>query len=174
MRLIVIKQASDLQTLSRSLFNDSGNSTGNAAAHNATLDRIKSLNPQVDFQRMEAGTALLLPDAPDLKDTESQSIAGDSFADFTSHLTEGLRIAAQRAGSGAKVLDVEREAVTAVLTTDAVKRQIESDRLLEKQLGDVSEAFTNERKEMQKALKQVKAIQEVAEAELTALAKLLR
>lgn len=110
MRLIVIKQASDLLTVSRTLFNDGGNSNGIAAAHNATLERIKSLNPQVDFHRIEAGTVLLLPDAPELKDSETQSIAGDAFADFNSHLTEGLRTAAQRVSSGAKALDAEREA----------------------------------------------------------------
>ena len=174
MRLIVIQQASDLLTLSRTLFSDGPNSTGNAAAHSATLERIRSLNPQVDFQRMEAGTVLLLPDVPDLKDTESQSIAGDSFADFTSHMPEGLRTVAQRLSGGAKALDAEREAVTAVLTIDAVKRQIRSDRLLEKQLADASEAFTTERKEMQKAAQQVKTMQVAVADELAALAKLLR
>jgi len=173
-RFIVVNESSDLLTLSRTLFHDGGNSTGNAAVHNATLDRIKSLNPQVDFNRMEAGTVLLLPDTPDLKDTDSQSIAGDAFADFASHLTEGLGTAAQRVSSGAKALDAEREAVTAMLTTDAVKRQIESDPLLRKQLEDTSEAFTTEQKEIKKAAKEVKTMQVAVRDELAALAKVLR
>jgi hypothetical protein len=173
-RFIVVNESSDLLTLSRTLFNDGGNSTGNAAVHNATLDRIKSLNPQVDFSRMEAGTVLLLPDTPDLKDSASQSIAGDAFADFASHLTEGLGTAAQRVSSGTDALVAEREAVTAMLTTDAVKRQVESDPLLEKQLEAASEALATEQEEMREAAKQVQTMQVAVANEMAVLAKLLR
>lgn len=173
MRLIVIKQASDLLTLSKTLFNDGADCAGIAAAHNVTLDRIKSLNPQVDFNRMEAGTVLLLPDAPDLKDTESQSIAGDAFADFTSQLTEGLGIAAQHLSGGIDALKAERKAVTAVLATNAVKREVDSDQSLRKQLEAATESFATEQKEMQEAARQVQTMQLAVAEDLAVLANLL-
>lgn len=174
MRIIVIKEAADLQTLSSTLFNIDSSATGNAVAHKATLERIKSLNPQVDFQSMAAGTVLLLPDAPELKDSESQSIAGDAFADFTNHLTEGFKTVVKRVRSGAKVLAADREAVTAVLTTEAVKNLIKSDSLLEKQLDGASKEFSIEQEKALEAAKQVDLMQEAVALELTALAGLLR
>lgn len=173
MRLIVIKQASDLQTLSSELFNSGSKSTSKAVVGNATLERIKSLNPHVDFQRIEAGTVLLLPDTPELKDSKTQSVAGDAFADFSTHTIEGLKTVAERIRTGADALELERTAVAAVLKTAAVKRQIESDPLLKKQLDDASADFTAEQNRAQEAMKQVKAMQDAAVEELKALERLL-
>ncbi|UUZ68693.1 hypothetical protein LP416_01755 [Polaromonas sp. P2-4] len=175
MRLIVIKQASDLQTLSARLLKKPAAGNGEAKqVSQATLEQVKLLNPHVDFQRMEAGTVLLLPDSPELNDKDSQSLTGNAFDDFITHTSEGFKALAQRVRTSADTLAAERSAVNAVLKTAAVKRQIESDPLLQKQLDAASEEFTAAQKKAQEAAKQVDAMQKAVAEELGALGRLLR
>lgn len=174
MRIIVIKEASDLQSLTTRLFNEVSQSNGNIEANNAMFERIKSLNPHVDFKRLEAGTVLLLPDSPELKDSESRSLTGDAFADFSKHATEGLDTIAERVRAGAKASATERTNVTAALKTPAVERQIESDPLLKRQLVDAREKFVAEQKKEQVALKHLESMQKAVAKELAAFADLLR
>lgn len=173
MRIIVIKEASDLQSLTTRLFNEVSQSNGKTEAV-AMFERIKSLNPHVDFKRLEAGTVLLLPDSPELKDSESRSLAGDAFADFSKHATEGFDTIAERVRAAAKALATERTNVIAALKTPAVERQIESDSLLKRQLIDAREEFVAEQKKEQGALKQLESMQKAVAKELAALAGLLR
>src|SRR5690349_16934472 len=128
MRLIVIKQASDLQALSNKLLIKKPGGT-------ATLDRLKALNPHVDFNRIEAGTVLLLPDTPDVKadDKDTRSVAGDAFEDFVKETAEGFKSVAERVSRASESLATDRAAANAVLKIAAVRRQIESDPLLKKQ-----------------------------------------
>ena len=173
MRLIVINQDHDLQTLSRKLFGSGSKSSDEAVVGNATFERIKLLNPHVDFQHIEVGTVLLLPDRPELNDSESQSIAGDTFADFTGHVTMGFKTVTQRVQTSAEALAADRTAVTNVLKTTTVKQQIESDPLLKKQLDEASDEFAAELKQAQNAAKQVDAMQKSVAEELRAIAELL-
>ena len=169
MRIIVIKQASDLQALS-------GKILGKKAAGSATLERVKALNPHVNFERIEAGTVLFLPDAPDLKsgDKDSKELGGDAFDDFVRDIADGFDSAAARTKSAAAGLSAERGAVTDVLKLATVKRLLESDAALKKQLDEAADEFATEQKELQTAAKQLEALQKIASDELAALAPLLR
>jgi len=162
MRILVIKQASDLQTLSNKL-NTGGKSTGKA-----TLEHIKSLNPHVDFQRIEAGTVLLLPDAPELKDSDSQPIAGDAFADLANQMEKGFNTIIQRVRSGAEALVAERAAVVAILSASGVRRH-KGDQLLAMQLEDAGKEFTVAQKKALEAENLVEAMQAAVKEELVAL-----
>lgn len=174
MRLIVIKQASDLQTLSASLLKKPAAGNGDAKeVSQATLDQVKMLNPHVDFQRMEAGTVLLLPDNPELSDKDSQSLTGNAFDDFVTDTNAGFKALAQRVRTSADTLAAERAAVNAVLKTAAVKRQIDNDPLLQKQLDEASSEFTDEQKKTQEAIRQVETMQKDMSAELDALKAML-
>ncbi len=168
MRVILIKQASDLQALTTRL-------VGKKPGSSATLDRVKALNPHVDFNRIEAGTVLLLPDASDIKadDKDSRSLAGDAFDDIVRHAEEGLKATAGRVRKAADELAADRAAIAAVIKTAAVKRLIESDPLLKKQLEDAGEASTAAQKNVQEAAKQVQAMQKMVDEELAALRQLL-
>jgi hypothetical protein len=175
MRLIVIKQASDLQSLSARLLKKP--SGGRASSHEigqATLEQVKQLNPHVDFQRIDAGTVLLLPDTPELKDTDSQSLAGDAFEDFITHTSEGFKAVAQRMRNNAETLAADRAAVNATVKTAAVKRLIESDPLLKKQLDEVSSEFSDEQKKTQEAARQLEAMQKDMNVELAVLKGMLK
>ena len=175
MRLIVIKQAADLQALSVSLFKKS--TSGDGHSHEATqaaLEQVKLLNPHVDFARIDAGTVLLLPDTHELKDTDSQSIAGNAFEDFVAHTSEGFKAVAHRMRSSADALAADRADVNAVLKTAALKRQIESDPLLKKQLDEANTEFTDAQKTAQEATRQVETMQKDMNIELAALRAMLK
>ena len=177
MRLIVIDQASDLQTaLNARLLKKPAGRKGKAGANEvsqATLDQVKRLNPHVDFQRLEAGAVLLLPDSPELNAKDGQSPGGDAFEDFAAHTSEGFKGVVQRMGLNAEALAVDRTAVNAVIKTAAVKRQIEGDPLLQKQLDEANSEFTDAHKKAQEAAGQVEAMQKDVNAELEALRKML-
>lgn len=178
MRLIVIEQASDLQTaLGARLVKRPAGGKGKAGASEisqATLDQVKRLNPHVeDFQHLEAGAALLLPDAPDLSARDSLSPDGNSFEDFAAHATEGIKAVAQRMRLSAEALAGDRAAVNAVLKIAAVKRQIDSDPLLQKQFDEANSEFAEAQKKAQEAANQVEAMQKEMSAELEALRKML-
>ena len=172
MRLIVIEQASDWTAVSATLLKKPASGKAGAAS-DATLEQVKRLNPHVDFQRLEAGTVLLLPDSPELSAKDSQVLADNAFEDFVAHAGEGLQAVAQRMRLGAEALAADRSAVTAVLKIAAVKRQIESDPLLQKQLDEASGEFTDAQKQAQDAVSQVEAMQKEMNAELDALRKML-
>ncbi|MEO5658424.1 MAG: hypothetical protein ABIQ90_01325 [Polaromonas sp.] len=175
MRHIVIKQASDLPALSASLFKKpAGGKGASREISQATLDQLKRLNPHVDFQHIDAGTVLLLPDTPELKNTDSQSLAGNAFEDFVAHASEGFKAVAQRMRISADALAADRADVNAVLKTAMVKRQIESDPLLKKQLDEANNEFSDELKKAQEASRQVEAMRKDLNTELAALRAMLK
>lgn len=53
----------------------------------------------MNFQRLKAGTVLLLPDSPELNDKDSQSLTGNSFEDFITHTSEGFEAVVKRVGT---------------------------------------------------------------------------
>lgn len=175
MRLIVIQQISDLQVLSaRLLGNAAGGHAGTQEVSQATLEQIKMLNPHADFQRLEVGTVLLLPDTPELKDAaDSQSLAGNSIEDFAKRTREGLEAVAQRMRSGAEALAADRADVTAVLKTTAVKRLIESDPLLKKQLDEAGGEFSDAQKQAKEASRQLEIFQTGLDVEFQILRKMV-
>jgi hypothetical protein len=171
MRVIVIKQATDLANLRTMLFNGANGAT--PAAADASIERLQALNPHVDFQRIAAKTVLLLPDDPVMAASGSRTIADDAFAEFSANLGAGFKVAAERARVGAEALAAERAAVTEAMKNPVVARQIEADPLLREQLAHAGEASAAEQKAAQAAIKQVDAMRKMATEELRALRELL-
>ena len=167
MRVIIIKQATDLQALTAKLV---GRKSGSA-----TLERVKALNPHVDFNHIQPGTAIMLPDAPDLKasDKDAHSVGDDSFEQFTRDTLEGFKAAAERVRTASDAAAADRAAVTAVLKTAVAKRQVESDPLLRKQLDEVAEESAAEQKRFKDAARQVEVLQKAVAEELAVMGKLL-
>lgn len=165
MRVLLLKQASDLQTLTTRLVGSSS----------ATLERLKALNPHVDFNRIEPGTVLLLPDTPDMDagDKDTRSPAGDALDDLVRHVKDGFQAAAARAASAGDDLAADRGAIAAAAKTAAFRRLVESDPLLKKQLDEAGEASDAELKKIREAAKQVEAMGMAAADELAALRRLL-
>jgi hypothetical protein len=177
MRVIVIKQATDLASLRTMLFKGANATRPAAAAPSSTADasmkRLQELNPHVDFQRIAAKTVLLLPDDPATAGSDSRSIADDAFDDFSAHIAAGFKTAAERARASAEAGAAERAAVTEALRDPVVARLIEADPLLREQLARAAEASAAEQKAAQAAIKQVDAMRKTAAEELRALRELL-
>ena len=170
MRTIVIKQSTDLQALGMRLI---GKKTGGSV----TLERLKSLNPHVDFNHLERGTVLLLPDTHDLKtsnDKDIRSPARDAIDDFSKDAEAGFKVATERIMNAADALNADLSALSATVKTTAVKRLIDSDPMLKKQLEESREAGNNEQKGVQEAVRQVQALQKMVDEELAALGQMLR
>lgn len=170
MRIIVIKESTDLQALGTQLI-------GKKTDGSITLERLKSLNPHVDFNHLERGTVLLLPDAHEPKtsnDKDTRSPARDAIDDFSKDAEAGFRVAAERVRNAAEALNADLGALSAAVKSAAVKRLIDSDPLLKQQLEDAREAGNNEQKGVQEAVRQVQALQKMVGEELAALGRMLR
>jgi hypothetical protein len=171
MRVIVIKQATDLASLRTMLFKSSNGAT--PAAADASIERLQALNPHVDFQRIAAKTVLLLPDDPVMGASGSGTIADDALAEFSANLGAGFKVAAERARVGAEAVAAERAAVTQAMKNPVVAKQIEADPLLREQLARAGDASAAELKNAQAAIKQVEAMRKTATEELRVLRELL-
>ena len=170
MRLLVVKQASNLQSLSSQLLDGGSKPAANSAARTAALESVKLLNPHVDFRHIEAGTVLALPDSPEFKDSQVRSIDGDAFASFANDATDGLNAIAQRVGGRIDALTSDHDEFTAVLKTGPVQNAV----LLRTQLSNADHAFDSEQKKAQSAAMQLKAMKQAIEKELRALGSLVR
>lgn len=87
MRVTVIDKK-NLQVFSKLL----GDKIGSGSA----LERLKNLNPHVDFKKIEPGTVLLIPDAPGFRDAESFSVTGGAFDALREQMLASVDIAASR------------------------------------------------------------------------------
>jgi len=166
MRMIVIKQATDLPALGARLL-------GAGAAHEGALQGLQRLNPHVDFGRLEPGTVLLVPDQPGLCAGESRSVSGEAFDAFEEQVNASVNAAVARVRSGHEALAAQRQEVAALLKSAAVRRLIESDPDLKQELDAAAQVFKQDQQQAKEAEKTMQLLQEQAKAELAALAKLL-
>jgi len=168
MRLVVIKQPTDLQTLAGTLLRKG--TPQDAVA--STLDRVKTLNPHVDLARIGAGTVLVLPDAPAIADNAGNSPGSDAFSGFGADVTAGFTAAAWVVSASVDALTANRAAVAAVLKTAAVRRLIDSDPALKQQVDSTAAQFDVEKRQAGDAVKQFESLRKRATDELAVLAKL--
>lgn len=168
MRMFVIKEETDLAGLSAKLLRARLPETSADAA----IDRLKALNPHVDFTRLAAGTVLLVPDTPELKKGASTSLGGETFEAFVKEVDTGLRSSSARVKQGFERLSVDRTSVSDVLKTAAVKRLVESDPALKKQLESADAQFKEDERKERAAQELLKTTQKQAIEELTGLARL--
>lgn len=151
MRMLVIKQDTDVEALAGSLLSARlGDSQGAAA-----LARLQALNPHVDFRRLRAGTVLLVPSERAFKASASDSVAGQALAGFTETVQTALNAAVERTRAGLESRATERTDVQAVFRLAAVKRLLDSDPELKQFATDASKSFQDDErlsKENERAL----------------------
>ena len=168
MRMIVVKQPSDLQGLADKLIKP-----GRARA-NVSLDTLRALNPHVDFARIDAGTVLLVPDHPDFDGGEASSIGGAAFESLAKDALAGLEAAASRMRAGFDRQDALRKEVNAALRGAAFKRLVEADEALRKQAGEVESRFKVDAKRASITMTQLASIEKALKGELEAMAQRLK
>jgi len=167
MRIFITKTDTDLAALSTTLLRK-------PAEGGVTLDRVRALNPQVeDFQKLAAGTVLILPDTPGIKAGAGTAPGADNLSDLASDLGSGLKAVNTRFASRIDDIKAERAAVTTVLKTAAVKRLVDSDPALSKQLAAADAEFKREQKRVAESETQLAEVQKTALTEFARLQKLL-
>jgi len=167
MRILNLKTPTDLNTLGNTLLKD-------PSATSATLERIKALNPHVaDFQRLAAGTVLILPDAADLKPDVGSALGAEGFGDLALKASSGIRALATRAANRLDTLVADHAAVKDSLKAAAAKRLVESDPLLVQRLKAVDAQFKIDQKAAKEKKAQFDEIQKAAEEAFKRLLKLL-
>ncbi|MBB4842908.1 hypothetical protein HNP55_001423 [Paucibacter oligotrophus] len=160
MRFIQLHKAADLQALTKKI-------SGNAA----TLAQAQKLNPHLDLNKLAPGSVLLLPDSAELGD--GKALATDSWDDFQARATSSLSALNQRARSQVETLKTERQGLTTLFKSAALKRLQDADPALKKQLDAAGEQASADQKAAETAAAQLEEMQKLLGGELGRLGKLL-
>jgi uncharacterized phage infection (PIP) family protein YhgE len=167
MRIFVTKTDTDLQALSQQLLR-------RPSAASTTLERVMALNPHVkNFERLAAGTVLILPDAPDLKAGAGVAAGSEGLGDLLDEVSAGLQAITERVGAGFAQLETDYTAVTSALKSAASKRLVEGDPALKQQLESAVARYKEDRKRAADTGSQLKEARTQTIAELAQLQKLL-
>ena len=166
MRMIVIEQATDLQALTTRLL-------GVKAGAGASLDALKQLNPHVDFGKLGAGTVLLVPDLPGLRNDQATSIGGQAFGTFSQQVLADFDAAATRVQAGHAARLTDQRELAALFKGSALKRAFEADPELKAQADAAAQVFKQDPIDAKAADEALKALKQGLGTELAALAKLL-
>jgi len=167
MRIFITKTDTDLAALSATLLRK-------PADAGAALERVRALNPHVeDFQNLAAGTVLILPDTGDIKAGAGTTLGADTVSDLASDLGSGLKAVSSRFTSRVEDVKEDRAAVVATVKLAAVKRLIDTDPALAKQLESSDAEYKREQKRVAEAEAQLAEVQKVAVAEFARLQKLI-
>ena len=156
MRVLVINSRSDVQQL-------------------RSRPDIEKLNPHVDFKKLETGTVLLIPDPPAAAGAaaEGLSIQGQAFEDLRVEVSKALEASGARVRRGYEALSEEAKELNATLKLAAVKRAVDADPELKQQVDAAAAVFKQDAADAKTADQTLRAIQQQATDELSALSKLL-
>jgi hypothetical protein len=169
MRMLTIRNDTDLQELS-SLLLDARLSR---ARSDAALDALQAVNPHADLKKLRAGTVLFVPETSGFKASASVSVQGNALGDFQQMVRNVLGQAAEKLKAGNATRAGERDAVAAVIGTAAVKRILDSDAELMKQVTEETKASEEDQKQADQAEQALAAASRAVLAKLTELSKLL-
>jgi vacuolar-type H+-ATPase subunit I/STV1 len=158
MRMFILKQGQDLQTLSSRL------------GGSASISRLKALNPHLDLDRLEPGTVLLVPDGID----DADSVAGAVFDGLAGDVKEGLKAATARVRGTQAKSEALRKDVSAILKSAAFKRAVESDADLKKQTDAADARFKADQAKGKQTEESLSALEQLVNEELAVLGKLVR
>ncbi len=166
MRMIVVKQASDLQAVTGRLIRP-----GSGAQATVSIEALRALNPHLDFARLDAGTVLLVPDHPDFDGGDAESVGGEAFDSLAKDALAGLDAAAARMRAGFERREAQRKEVGAALRSATFKRAAEADEALRKQGAEAEARLKEDAKRAASATATLAQIEQGLKAELTALAQ---
>lgn len=163
MRMLVLKQGQDLQSLATRL--------KAAGAGGLTIDRLQALNPHLDITRLVPGAVLLVPDGVG---DDADSVAGAVFDGLASDVREGLASATARVRSGYARAEAVRKDVAAAVKLATFKRVLEGDAELKKQLATAETRFKADQAQAKQTDESLGALVKLIDEELAVLGKLVR
>ncbi|GAB4563020.1 MAG: hypothetical protein IV105_23275 [Rhizobacter sp.] len=166
MRTIIVKQATDLESLAQRV-------TGNPNRVEAVAASIRRLNPHVVAGRVPAGTVLLLDDDPGLDRKATRAAAAPQAEDLVDELKVMIEetIAASLQGLGRRAQ--ERKDVADALKAPAMKRVIEADPDLASRAASASADLKKEQVQDKQTEARLKELQVSALADIDALLQAL-
>lgn len=127
----------------------------------------------MNLEKIPAGTVLLIPDLPGLREGESSSVMGDAFDAVREGLLASVDAVGARVRGSYEALRAQQKEVSAVVKSAAFRRAL-ADPTLSEQVEAGTQVFKQDREEAKAADETLKALKEKAGAELAALAKLLQ
>lgn len=166
MRMIVVKQSTDLQALGARLF-------GANALSEGALHGLQRLNPHVDFARIESGTVVLVPEQAGLREGQSASVGGAAFEVFSEQARTALDEIAARVRSGHEARLAQQKDFGALLTSRTLKELLNADPDLKSELDVAQQVFKDDRQAAKESETLLKTLQEQSAIELAALGKLV-
>jgi len=169
MRMLIIKQDTDLQALSGRLLT----AKLSARQTDSALQSLQALNPHVDLKNVRAGTVLLVPDVPGFKTSATDVVHGAALGAFQQLVRDAVSGTAERMKAGDAGRAAERTQVSAALKAATLKRIVENDPELQKQISDVGHAFKTDQLEAEQAQQAMASVGKAAQDALTALGKVL-
>jgi hypothetical protein len=167
MRIFITRTDTDLQRLGVSVLR-------RPAAGREALERIMALNPQIDdFQKLTAGTVLILPDGPEFKPHAGTALGGDGFGAIAGDLGSGMEALGSRADDRLAALRADRAGVVAALKSAASRRLVDGDPALKVQLEAAEASFSADQKAAAEAEERLAEVRKFALAEFEKLQKML-
>jgi hypothetical protein len=172
MRILVTKgNQTTLQGLQASLLKPE--IAANPALAALAINKLKLLNPQLDFERIPQGAVILLPDDPALEATASFAASGDAFTNLSQDLTRALDVSSAQIKSRLVQNGAEQKALVAALKVGTVARQIADDPELKAQVASAGERTRDVAKKGADDLKSLDSARALLAADLAALERLL-
>jgi phytoene/squalene synthetase len=169
MRMIVIKQDTDLEALKGNLLK-ARTATGQA---DSALAALQKLNPHADLTKLSPGQVLLVPDLSAFKVTASDPVLGGALDQFRQVISDSLDRTAASLKTAQAADDAVRADVTAAFNTAGVQRLMGSDAALKQQVADVTKTFQQDQDQAKQAASDFAAASTAALAKLTQLSKLM-
>ena len=164
-RTFTVRNETTLQALGAALLD----ARFSGAQADAAMERVKALNPHVDFQRIAPGTVIFVPDTPGVKATVGTAAQTGPMDEFRALLTGALSDAASRLKDGNAKRAAERSELSAALGSATFKRVTGADRDIAAQVTEAQGAMSNEERTDKQA---EESLATVSKAALAALAQL--
>ena len=147
---------------------------GRRGAAGGTAERIRALNPHIDFTRpLAAGTMLFVPDIGDVKEDAGTAAGDDAAGDMLRDLDGGFKALRQRSRSGVAEREAEHAEIASALKSAPSRRIVDADPVLRKQLEAAAAQFKSDQKRAKEAQSQIEKMHAGAMEEFGRLRKLL-
>ena len=170
MRIILIDRDSALDGIGSRVLSGRLGEARKAAA----LRALRDLNPQVDWDRVPAGTVLLVPESRDFLVAESDPLTGHTLEELQRVVKEGMAAIVAGISSGEDPSAAERAELATVLKSAAVRRALADQPDLIAQLGQVPARLKEEARQSALAHRALDEATAAAAREIETLRDLMR
>ena len=163
MRIFVIKQDTDLKGVGETLLKKAGTPA------RASLERIRTLNPHLDENRIAAGTVVLLPDTPEFAADGTDAVAASGFDGFQRDMAASLRAAGVQLREGLARREEHDKEVAKAVKSAAITRLAADDAELRSHIEGVGKQADARARQSKQASSQFAALDKALAVEMKKL-----